>query len=50
LATQIQTGRDDGMVALDASLLDLVRAGRISREVAVANARDPVELQRRVRG
>jgi twitching motility protein PilT len=50
LATQIQTGRDDGMVALDASLLDLVRAGRISREVAVAAARDPVELQRRVRG
>ncbi|MGA7740309.1 MAG: PilT/PilU family type 4a pilus ATPase [Polyangia bacterium] len=49
LATQIQTGRDDGMVALDASLLDLVRAGRISREVAVAAARDPVELQRRVR-
>jgi twitching motility protein PilT len=50
LATQIQTGRDDGMVALDASLLDLVRAGRISREIAVAAARDPVELQRRVRG
>ncbi|HJX54644.1 MAG TPA: PilT/PilU family type 4a pilus ATPase, partial [Polyangia bacterium] len=49
LATQIQTGREDGMVALDASLLDLVRAGRISREVAVANARDPIELQRRVR-
>jgi twitching motility protein PilT len=49
LATQIQTGRDDGMVALDASLLDLVRAGRISREVAVAAARDPVKLQRRVR-
>jgi len=49
LTTQIQTGRDDGMVALDASLLDLVRAGRISREVAVAAARDPVELQRRVR-
>jgi twitching motility protein PilT len=50
LTTQIQTGRDDGMVALDASLLELVRAGRISREVAVAAARDPVELQRRVRG
>jgi pilus retraction protein PilT len=49
LTTQIQTGRDDGMVALDASLLDLVRAGRISREVAMAAARDPVELQRRVR-
>ena len=49
LTTQIQTGRDDGMVALDASLLDLARAGRISREVALAAARDPVELQRRVR-
>jgi twitching motility protein PilT len=49
LNTQIQTGRDDGMVAMDASLLDLARAGRISREVAVAAARDPVELQRRVR-
>ena len=49
LTTQIQTGRDDGMVAMDASLLDLVRAGRISREIAVAAARDPVELQRRVR-
>jgi len=41
LTTQIQTGRDDGMVALDASLLDLARAGRISREVALAAARDP---------
>jgi twitching motility protein PilT len=49
LATQIQTGRDDGMVALDTSLLDLVRTGRISREVALAAARDPVELQRRMR-
>jgi twitching motility protein PilT len=49
LATQIQTGRDDGMVALDSSLLDLVRGGLVSREVAAAVARDPAELQRRVR-
>jgi twitching motility protein PilT len=49
LATQIQTGRDDGMVALDSSLLDLVRSGRISQAVALAAARDPIELQRRMR-
>ena len=49
LATQIQTGRDDGMIALDTSLLDLVRAGRISQAVALAAARDPIELQRRMR-
>jgi twitching motility protein PilT len=49
LATQIQTGRDDGMVALEASLFDLLRANRISRETALAAARDPVELQRRIR-
>jgi twitching motility protein PilT len=49
LATQIQTGRDDGMVALDSSLLDLARGGLVSREVAAAAARDPVELQRRLR-
>jgi twitching motility protein PilT len=48
LATQIQTGRDDGMIAFDASLIDLVRSGRVSREVALAAARDPGELQRRV--
>ena len=50
LATQIQTGREDGMIAFEASLHDLVRAGRVAREVAMAAARDPVELQRRLRG
>ena len=49
LATQIQTGRDDGMVALDTSLLDLLHAGFISRDVALAATRDPVEFQRRLR-
>jgi twitching motility protein PilT len=49
LATQIQTGRDDGMVSLDSSLLDLARGGLVSREIAVAASRDPVELQRRLR-
>jgi twitching motility protein PilT len=49
LATQIQTGRDDGMITFEASLFDLLRAGRISRETALGAARDSVELQRRLR-
>jgi twitching motility protein PilT len=49
LASQIQTGREDGMVAFEASLFELLRAGRITREVALGAARDPVELQRRMR-
>lgn len=49
LATQIQTGRDDGMISLDASLLELVRAGKISQDMALANAREPQEMQRRMR-
>ncbi len=49
LASQIQTGREDGMVAFEASLFDLIRTGRITREVALAAARDPTELQRRLR-
>jgi twitching motility protein PilT len=49
LASQIQTGREDGMVALEASLFELLRTGRITREVALGAARDPLELQRRLR-
>ncbi len=49
LASQIQTGREDGMVAFEASLFELLRTGKITREVAVSAARDPAELQRRLR-
>jgi len=49
LTTQIQTGRDDGMITFESSLFDLLRAGRISRDTALAAARDSVELQRRIR-
>jgi twitching motility protein PilT len=49
LATQIQTGRDDGMITFEASLFELLRTGRIARETALAAARDSVELQRRIR-
>jgi twitching motility protein PilT len=48
LATQIQTGRDDGMIAFEASLVELVRSGQITREVALAAARTPADLQRRL--
>jgi twitching motility protein PilT len=49
LATQIQTGREDGMITFESSLFELLRMGRISRETAIAAAQDPVELQRRLR-
>ena len=49
LTTQIQTGRDDGMITFESSLFDLLRAGRVSRDTALAAARDSVELQRRIR-
>jgi twitching motility protein PilT len=49
LASAIQTGRDDGMVPLERSLVDLVRAGRITRETAGRAARDPEEFQRWLR-
>jgi twitching motility protein PilT len=49
LVSQIQTGRDDGMVSLDASLLELFRAGRITQDTALMNAREPPEMQRRMR-
>jgi len=49
LTTQIQTGRDDGMITFESSLFELLRAGRISRDTALGAARDSVELQRRLR-
>ncbi len=49
LTTQIQTGRDDGMITFEASLFDLVRGGHIALETAVGSARDAGELQRRLR-
>jgi len=50
LATQIQLGKDDGMMPLERSLMDLVRGGRITRETALSAARSPEELERWLRG
>lgn len=41
MASQIQTGRDEGMISLELSLADLVRRGEITREAAAAAARNP---------
>jgi twitching motility protein PilT len=49
LATQMQLGKDDGMVPFERSLVDLVRAGRITRETALGAARSPEELERWLR-
>ncbi len=46
LATQIQLGKDEGMIPLERSLVDLVRGGRITRETALAAARSPEDFQR----
>jgi len=49
IATQIQTGRADGMVSLDQSLMQLVRSGRVTLDVALGFAPDPEALRRALR-
>ena len=46
----IQTSADIGMVPLEAVLVDLVRSGKVSLEVAKEYALRPEELQRLVKG
>jgi twitching motility protein PilT len=49
LATQIQLGQDEGMIPFERSLVDLVRAGRITRETALVAAGSRDELERWLR-
>jgi twitching motility protein PilT len=46
LRASIETGRADGMMTMEQSLADLVRAGRISRETASAHCYHPEDLRR----
>ena len=46
LRSQISTGRADGMMTMEQSLADLVRAGRITRETAYAHGHRTDDLQR----
>jgi twitching motility protein PilT len=50
IQTSIQTGRDDGMVPLERSLAELLRAGRIDRDTARAAAHDERMLADLTRG
>jgi twitching motility protein PilT len=45
LRSHISTGRGEGMMTMDQSLAELVRAGRISRETASAHCYHPEELR-----
>jgi twitching motility protein PilT len=42
----LQTGGQHGMQTMDASLVQLVREGKISRELAEARSSSPEELRR----
>ena len=46
LRANIETGRADGMLTMEQSLTELVRAGRISRETAYAHCYHPEDLRR----
>jgi twitching motility protein PilT len=45
IRSHISTGRGEGMITMDQSLAELVRAGRISRETASAHCYHPDELR-----
>ncbi|HVN85163.1 MAG TPA: PilT/PilU family type 4a pilus ATPase [Candidatus Binatia bacterium] len=49
IVNALQAGAGDGMVVLERNLADLVRAGRIRRETAVAAANDPASLNEYLR-
>ena len=50
IPSAIQSSRRDGMLLLETSLADLVRAGTITRETAVAVANDPLVLAANLEG
>ena len=50
LRASIETGRADGMMTMEQSLAELVRAGRISRETAFAHCYHPEDLGRHLGG
>ncbi|HWQ52191.1 MAG TPA: PilT/PilU family type 4a pilus ATPase [Bryobacteraceae bacterium] len=50
IRTQLTMGRAEGMITMEQSLADLVRAGRILRETAFAHCFRPDELRRQLDG
>lgn len=49
IESQIQTGRNEGMVSLEIALADLVSRGEISQETATSSARNPSLLRELLR-
>lgn len=50
LRANIETGRAEGMLTMEQSLAELVRAGRVSRETAFAHCNHPEDLRRHLNG
>jgi len=50
LRANIETGRAEGMLTMEQSLGELVRAGRVSRETAFAHCNHPEDLRRHLNG
>jgi twitching motility protein PilT len=50
LRVHIETGRAEGMLTMEQSLAELIRAGTITREVAFEHAWHPEDLQRHLGG
>jgi twitching motility protein PilT len=50
LRANIETGRSEGMLTMEQSLAELVRAGRVSRETAFAHCNHPEDLRRHLNG
>jgi twitching motility protein PilT len=50
LRANIETGRAEGMMTMEQSLAEHVRAGRITRETAVAHCYHPADLRRHLEG
>jgi len=50
LRANIETGRSEGMLTMEQSLAELVRAGRVSRETAAAHCNHPEDLRRHLNG
>jgi len=50
LRANIETGRGEGMLTMEQSLAELVRAGRVGRETAFAHCSHPEDLRRHLMG
>jgi twitching motility protein PilT len=50
LRANIETGRAEGMMTMEQSLAEHVRAGRITRETAIAHCYHPADLRRHLEG